>query len=297
MAVNNPLELADVAKKETIKLLPTAFREASILTKMGSTNVAYETKLVRDFTTGGAQNTFEGEMKKSTEQSFRDVPVYTGKQVSTLFLSEEVEDNEDGKKVIAAKSAGVLTELMHSLDITILNGTNAADGTAITQFADVNLKDNARQSVVTTTAEEGLVELLKSNRSRQGVIASTKGFDEIAFAQNAAGLPKYPISEEGERVKFFNSWVTRGSALGKDGYKPEEVEIENDNLFLVGNFGQIGRGFNGVKVKRLDQATWDGISLAQHNLVAYVYELFYSFYIFNPESFGILKAAPAEEGE
>ena len=284
------LTTAQIADRITA-LLPTAATEFSAISKAGATNISFNTDIVKTVSLGGPGLYREGEIKQLSDQGVKNTEVYKAKLVHILLMSNEFDNNPAGEEIKSEQLAQVAASLVKAADVAILNGTDPRTGTARTDLATINLKDNAVETIVAAedSVPAALVDLLKGTKKNSGLILSGNGFAEVAYAVNTSGAALYPAASKNEVFPFIGGVDTvYSSALGIDGWT-SETEVENDNLAVTGPWETVARAFSPVTVTASTEATVGGVNLFAENMTAYRVEQFISFAVTNPAAFSVLK--------
>ena len=286
MAFLSTSDLAEIV----IQTLPSVVAEGSALTAAGVRNISYNTTDIRKISVAGPSLVAEGGVKPVNNPQWEMEKVKPGKLVQAMVVSEEFEDSAEGRALAAAAIGEYLATFPAGMDVTVLNGTNPADGTALDYLADTNLKDNATQ--ITSSDPAAFDSVLSSAifgvESAEHTLLSRDGFSQLAQLRTAQnGLMKYPNANRKGTFDFSTVDTDVFKSVGLNGWTP--ADIKNTNLAIVGDFSKIGVAFQAPTVRIGREGTIGSDNLLAENKIAYIIEQKFRFYIDEPESFSVVK--------
>lgn len=301
--MSNPLTLEDLQAR-IMGVLPSAVEKRSALTAAGATNVAFDTDILREYTIGGASAVAETAEKPLSDLGIADHLLNEVTLVHIIVGSNQYLRTAEGSDAVDRFVAQAADSLVWSSDIVLLAGTNPADGTALdgtpdsdlipsVDLSDVNLKENAIQVVLGTvdtvgdtpdeTADEAIKRALALAPSGDYLLLSNPGFAGVAFSENGAGLPKYPLSTRDGNFPFWTASASRHEQVGLDGFSAT-ARVTNDVLAYAGDFSRVSRAYSNISITRATEATVGGLNLFSRNLSAYRIEQTFKFAV-DPDLF------------
>lgn len=271
-----------------VSVLPNAVSETSVLSKAGANNISYNTDILRRTSFGGPSAVFEGEVKPGSDIGLSSISVKKFKLVHKFVETEEFENTEEGRAIAAESLKLAVSSLIKGSDVAILNGTSPATGTAVDDFADVNLKDNATSitAAAETVTDDDFLKILRTNNKVSAVLLGDDGFASIAYAKNDFGRVYPDANQDG--FQFWSKPAYYSSAVSLNGWNAS-TEIKNDVLAYAGDFTKISRSYGLPEVRKYDQAIFDGVNLAETNQIGYIIEVPLAFAIETPGKFTALK--------
>lgn len=273
-----------------IETLPSIVSEGSALAAAGVSNISYNTTDIRKISVGGPSLVAEGAKKPVRNPQWEMEKVKPGKLVQAMVVTEEFEDSAEGRALAADSIGKYLATFPAGMDITVLNGTNPADGTALAYLSDTNLKDNATQisSSDPLAFDQVLSSAIFGLEDAEHVLLSRAGFSQLAQLRTAQnGLMKYPNATRKGVFDFSTVDTDVFKSVGLNGWTP--AEVKNTNLAILGDFSKIGIAFQAPTVRIGREGTINGENLLEENKIAYIIEQKFKFYIDEPEKFAVVK--------
>lgn len=275
-----------------VEILPSVVDSESIFSKVGASSVDYNTDIVRRIRTSGANVVAEGGQKSETPRKIDDVDVVRLKVVYEWTETEEFQATEEGNKLAFDALQKNVAELVKSADIYLLTGKNPADGTTSTAATGKNIYDLATKHDIPTTStpedqEEGIIKGFELTPNADAAILSRKGLNVLQFSRGTNG-PNYPGVTKDGVFDIYGVPCLFDDRVGIDGWTTTG-NISNETLTYVGDFKNIARAYNDVSLRMSKEATIAGVNLFEHNMVGYVLEMWFSYYIENGETFTVVQ--------
>lgn len=278
------------------ELLPEAWRETSVLSQAGTTNVGWNTTDITKISVGAPSNVDEGKEKPLKDPTIDRFKVKELKLAGILPISNEAEKTPEGQKVIDRAVAEFIAGFPMAVDISVLAGTDPATGAPVARYSAVNLKNNAvaYNSTNVNTVDSAFKAArygVKARNSR--IILSQEGRAQMGALDSAqTGYQKYPQLDLPD-ASYRGMRVQSGLAVGLDGFEGSDDFIENKVLAYLGDFSKIALAFEPVEVEVSRHATAGGLNAFTQNFTFYRIEQLVHFYIDGPETFGVVKDTSA----
>lgn len=285
----NPLTLAEL-KQTVVEILPTVVEAKSALTAAGASSVSYATDKVVQDTIGFAADVDEGAAKPISDLGAKEWELQYVKLVHAIVATEEFLNTPEGRARAASQVNNAVASLVQSADVAILAGTNPATGAAVTRRALQNLKDNATAVPATGQTDADVVAALRGSKRGNFVLLSDEGFSGLAYEMNTQGMPKYPAAVVDGAFPFWTAKAAHFEVVGLDG-KDADTYFRNNVLAYAGDFATISRAFLAPSVRLASEGSIGGVNLLERNMVAYVIEQPFKYYISNPADFSVVKSA------
>jgi hypothetical protein len=245
--------------------------EQSAFDGTGAQAVAKETDALVWYGVGGAALLGEGEKHTLADVSVDEKDIYRAKLSQVLVFTQETLDREEGDAISEELIGQAVDSLSPSFDIVVANGTSPSTGNLRADLAGKFISGNSLQHVFTEGAgnfDKAIESAMRAVPAGRQMLLSDAGWAEYAFINDLQGNPRYPTARYDS--EFYHRWLRTkvASQIGKTAWTADGASTYNDVLGIVGDFTQIVRGLDYVKVRETPDATIAGMSMFEEDKIA-----------------------------
>lgn len=238
----------------------------------------------------------EGQAKSPSQYKFEPIEGKIHKFQVTVRMSEEVQwaDEDARVGILDELTSSLVPALARGLDYGIIHAISPLTGAALS--GETALTSSANQKTATSDSVSDIDSLPDD-------IVDAYEFNGVALATTYANtLRKLRVTQTGERyfpeipLNVRNAGTIDGVTAAVSGTVQGRLLTTASNVLAIGgDWSLIRWGYvRNLGVQRIDYGDPDGLGdLKRYNQIAYRAECVYSWAIFDPKGFTVLKSATA----